>query len=88
MIRCYHIFIICTLIENWRQKVYLTTEIMGENLKTVWILQKDIIFLMFYKLNLTAKYVQKLTRKISLETKSSFKIGILLHKQYGRILDG
>lgn len=61
---------------------------MGENLKTVWILQKDIIFLMFYKLNLTAKYVQKLTRKISLETKSSFKIGILLHKQYGRILDG
>lgn len=61
---------------------------MSENLKTVWILQKDIIFLMFYKLNLTAKYVQKLTRKISLETKSSFKIGILLHKQYGRILDG
>lgn len=29
---------------------------------------------MFYKLNLTAKYVQKLTRKISLETKSSFKL--------------
>lgn len=74
------------LIENWRQK--FISKIMSENLKTVWILQKDIIFLMFYKLNLTAKYVQKLTRKISLETKSSFKIGILLHKQYGRILDG
>lgn len=42
----------------------------------------------FYKLNLTAECVQYLTRKISLETKSSFKIGILLHKQYGRILDG
>lgn len=46
--------------------------LMSEKVKNVWTITrytwKAMIFLMFHKSNMTARCVQKLTRKISLET--------------------